>query len=72
MKKTLISILGAAHSAFLCSARRQWPFRPSPGNMASTAICAIWPSRKLNDFGQRFSDNGYQIPGQAGAREERL
>ena len=45
MKNTLTRILGAAFSSSYASARLQWPFRPSPANMALTAICATWPSQ---------------------------
>jgi len=65
MKKTLLVSLAAGASVFiLCQSLAAIPaFARKHGfncNMCHTA----YP--KLNDFGQRFRDNGYQIPGQSG------
>ena len=65
MKNTLIRILGAAFSIVILSQSamaipafaRKYGFNC---NMCHVAF------PKLNDFGQRFRDNGYQIPGQQG------
>jgi hypothetical protein len=68
MKKTLTGILCAAFSLLILSQSamaipafaRKYGFNC---NMCHTAF------PKLNDFGQRFRDNGYQIPGQEGGEK---
>ncbi|MBP1622893.1 MAG: uncharacterized protein H6Q07_913, partial [Acidobacteria bacterium] len=65
MKKTLIRILGVAFSLLILSqAAMAIPAFARKYGFNCNMCHVAFP--KLNDFGQRYRDNGYQIPGQQG------
>ncbi len=65
MRKTLTPILGAVFALLFCSqAALAIPAFARKYGYNCNMCHVAYP--KLNDYGQRFRDNGYQIPGQQG------
>jgi hypothetical protein len=65
MKRTIIFLLAGVMLALLfCQSLEAIPAFARKHGFNCNMCHVAFP--KLNDFGQRFRDNGYQIPGQAG------